>query len=260
MYEHAVRATIGARSYQEDASVFWPSPKGMMPPASGWVPDGHCIAVLADGMGGHAGGALASQTVCQSFLHGVFTASAAELRDRLMQGLTSANDAIAAKVDQTPSLSGMGSTVVGTIFGPRGLEWISVGDSPMYLIRRGEIALLNADHSLAPALDRMVTEGRLTAEQARNDPRRHMLRSAVTGDEIELVDLSQKALMLEAGDHVVIASDGIHSLEPDEIARVVTGYAADSTETIAAALIRAVENLRVPYQDNTTAIVVRLKA
>ena len=50
----------------------------------------------------------------------------------------------------------MGSTLVGTAFGASGVEWVSVGDSPLFLFRRGEVAVLNEDHSLAPELDRWL--------------------------------------------------------------------------------------------------------
>jgi protein phosphatase len=151
----------------------------------------------------------------------------------------------------------MGSTLVGASFSTSGLEWVSVGDSPLFLFRRGEIALLNEDHSLAPELDRLVSEGRLTEEEARRDPRRHMLRSAVTGEDIDLIDVSRRPLALEAGDYVVLASDGIATLDTGELARVIQGYGADGAAAVASAIIRAIEAVREPYQDNATVLVVR---
>ncbi len=151
----------------------------------------------------------------------------------------------------------MGSTLVGVAFGQGGVEWVSVGDSPLLLYRRGQIAALNDDHSLAPELDRMAAAGLITADQARNDPRRHMLRSAVTGEDLELVDLSPRPLAVEAGDYVIIASDGLQTLELGEVERVVAAYADDGAEAVAGALIRAVESVRDPHQDNTTVIAVR---
>jgi protein phosphatase len=151
----------------------------------------------------------------------------------------------------------MGSTLIGAAFTGDGIEWVSVGDSPLFLFRRGEVAVLNEDHSFAPELDRLVAEGRLTAEEARRHPRRHMLRSAVTGDEIDMIDISQSPLALEAGDYVVLASDGVATLETGEIARIIQAYASDGSEAVAKAIIRAVEAMREPYQDNATVLVVR---
>lgn len=253
----ALAATQGARSYQEDAAALWPGLSAAAAPFTRTPEDGRFVAVLADGMGGHAGGALASRTACASFLQ-AYSTEAGVIRDRLRAGLTAANRAIELEVETNRSLSGMGSTLVGAAFGPDGLEWISVGDSPLYLWRNGELALLNEDHSLAPLLDELARAGRISAEQARTDSRRHMLRSAVTGDEIELVDLSQNPLGLHAGDHIVLASDGIHTLDEAWIARTIAAYAIDGPEHIAAALVRSVESVRDPHQDNCTIVVVRI--
>lgn len=258
-YEYALAATQGSRDYQEDTAGFWPNGeepffRTSSPVESAWTGS---IAVLADGMGGHTGGALASRMVCESFLANVAVDRSQDLHERLQAALDAANSAIAAKVDSNPLLSGMGSTIIGAAFSNEGVEWISVGDSPLYLYRRGEVAVLNENHSLAPELDRLVAAGSLSAEQARRDPRRHMLRSAVTGEEIDMIDISQRPLPLEEGDYVVLASDGVETLDTSEIARVIQGYADDGPSAVARALIRAVEALREPYQDNATVLVVR---
>jgi protein phosphatase len=295
-FECAVSATRGARAYQEDAAVFWPGPAtfahGLALPEP--APDA-IVAILADGMGGHAGGATASEIACRTFLAGLariddltpflrtVTESTVPLkadnaedavpgtrettltrpprqagppRDELTAALHAANAALDRRVALEPALAGMGTTLVAALLTPAALEWISVGDSPLYLCRAGEIALLNEDHSLAPALDQLVREGRISAEAARNDPRRHMLRSALTGEEIDLVDRSRRPLQLEPGDVVVLASDGIQSLREEEIARLVTAYRDDGADAVSAALIRAIEDLRIRHQDNATVMVI----
>lgn len=257
-FEYASRSSKGARSYQEDTAFVWsgdgagPSPP--VPPGSG---NGEIVAVLADGMGGHAGGALASRRACEAFLESC-KAGQGRNRERLVAGLRAANSAIASIVEQNPLMSGMGSTLIGTVFGSEGVEWVSVGDSPLMLYRNGEIALLNEDHSLAPELDRLVSEGVLTEEEARRDPRRHMLRSAVTGEEIDLVDVSKRPLPIEQGDYVILASDGLQTLEQSEVERIIAAYSADGAEAVADALIRAVDHVRDPHQDNTTVVAVRI--
>lgn len=255
----ACRTIIGARSRQEDAAALQPG-KATFKIEGSWpeVPGAALVGVLADGMGGHAGGDIASTAVCELFLRALASADAdVELRDRLSGALQVANAGIRQIIIENPALDGMGSTIVGFAIAGNGLEWVSVGDSPMYLIRDGEIALLNEDHSLAPALDQLVAEGRISAHAARNDPRRHMLRSAITGDDLDLVDLSQKPLQLIEGDVVIIASDGLQTLSIEEIGRIVSGYAKDVAETIAEALLRAVENQREPMQDNATVVVIK---
>jgi PPM family protein phosphatase len=268
-FEAAMRTTQGARPYQEDTAEIWPRPAtgvsglGQRPA----LPAGQLVAVLADGMGGHAGGALASRMACEAFLNTfaqtmtAVTEPPRRVTHGLALGLDDANRAIAAKIVEKPGLSGMGTTLVGIAFGPStlgwGLEWISVGDSPLYLFRRGELAVLNEDHSLAPALDQLAAEGKITVEQARSDSRRHMLRSAVCGDELDLIDLSHKPLLLEFGDYIVAASDGIHTLDHGEITRIVQAWSPDGPTAIAAALIRRIDDLQEQNQDNTTVVVVR---
>lgn len=254
-FEHASRATKGARSYQEDTALFWPG-EDPFSSAGGRVNGAEIMAVLADGMGGHAGGALASRMACESFIK-AFADREGSKRERLKSALEAANQAIAATVEANPMLSGMGSTLVGVTFGADGVEWVSVGDSPLLLFRRGEIALLNEDHSLAPELDRLAAAGRITEDEARRDPRRHMLRSAVTGDEIDLVDLSRRPLAVEPGDYIILASDGLQTLDAHEIERVVAAYASDGASAVANALIRAVEAIKDPHQDNATVVAVR---
>jgi protein phosphatase len=243
IFEHATRAAQGARSYQEDAAVVL-GDKGAL------------TAVLADGMGGHAGGAVASELASNAFVHAFSTSGADDERVRLARSLEFANAAIAARAAASPSLEGMGCTLIGAAFLPQRLEWISVGDSPLYLVRRGAIARLNADHSLAPEIDRLAEMGRIGWDAAKADSRRHILRSALTGAEIELIDRPSAPLVLEPGDAVVLASDGIHTLAEAEIGRLVAG--ARDVEGAAEALLAAVAAAGDPHQDNTTVVVVRV--
>ncbi len=240
---YAIRADQGARNYQEDAAA--------VRPAAG----GGLAAVLADGMGGHAGGAVASEVATTSFIE-AFAAAAGDERTRLAEALDLANAAIADRAAGRPELRGMGCTLVGVAFRPASLDWISVGDSPLYLVRRGEILRLNEDHSMAPEIDRLAALGRMNPDLARLDPRRHVLRSALMGGEIELIDCPQTPLALEPGDIVVLASDGIHSIPEGEIARLAA--AAETPDAAAVALLAAVAAAGDPHQDNTTVVVVRV--
>ncbi|MFV0297042.1 MAG: PP2C family protein-serine/threonine phosphatase [Hyphomicrobiaceae bacterium] len=258
-FRHASGASQGARPYQEDASAVWPGPEPLVDQgASGQTASTVLLAVLADGMGGHAGGALASSTLCSEFIE-AFVNGAGALDARLENALATANDAIRRTVEQNPTLSGMGATLVGTAFGEHGMRWISVGDSPMYLYREGELVQLNEDHSLAPVIDRLVAQGKMTAEEARHDPRRHFLRSAVTGEEIELVDTPERPLALARGDVVLISSDGIHTLEAAEIEELIAEHVANGPQAIVSAIIDAVDGAGEPHQDNTTVIAVTVE-
>ena len=251
-FEHATRASKGARSYQEDAVAVREEPAGGG--AGGHEADS-LIAVLADGMGGHTGGAIASSTACEAFVS-AYAAASGDEASRLEEALLEANLAIAGSVADNPALNGMGCTLVGTVFGPSGLQWVSVGDSPLFLVRGGQIAQLNADHSLAPEIDKLAAAGKMSWEDARADPRRHYLRSAVTGAEIEMIDRSPAAVALNNGDIVILASDGIQTLSQESILDVVLRYAGEGPEAVARALLASVGAVGEPHQDNATVVVV----
>ena len=215
------------------------------------------IAVLADGMGGHAGGAIASDIACRTFLS-AFRAGEGDLSEQLLPALETANRAIATAVDELPNHAGMGCTLIGATFRPGGINWVSVGDSLLYLWRRGGLAILNDDHSLAPEIDRLAEAGVITWDDALADHRRHYLRSAVTGEEIELIDNPPGPIALGEGDVIVLASDGLDTLSDEQIAGLIEINAARSASEIAKALIEAVAAAAVPNQDNTTVVAVRV--
>jgi protein phosphatase len=263
-FQSAIAASRGARRYQEDTALVWngggpAEPDGDVAQAAPSLDDGRLLAVLGDGMGGHVGGATASRLACDAFAAQVAGADA-HASDRLLAGLEAANRAVAEKIAARPMFKGMGTTLVGALFGPDGLSWTSVGDSLLYLWRRGELARLNEDHSMAPEIDRLVAAGKMSERDAAADPRRHYLRAAVTGDEIELIDVALKPLQLAAGDVVILASDGIHSLDEPQIADLVRTTAETGAEAIAAALIEAVDRAGLRHQDNTTVIAVTISS
>lgn len=260
-FEYGICATIGARKRQEDAARVLPlhtldQTRSPQPDDDGTAPMQALAVVLSDGMGGHAGGAIASELACEAFLPEIVHGNTPILM-RLREGLTIANTAIATYIDADPTYSGMGATLIGAIIDQTGLQWISVGDSLLYLVRQGEIELLNADHSLAPEIDRMAELGHISWTEALADPRRHYLRSAVTGDDIDLIDSPENPRQLAPGDVIVLASDGINSIEPTQIATITTQYQQSSAADLAERIVKAVVAKAAPHQDNTTVVIVR---
>lgn len=248
----AARATIGTRSNQEDAFEIWPS-EAQAATSRG---DG-LLAVVADGMGGHAGGEIAGDLASRTFVS-TFTASDGALSERLQHGLEAGNEAIASHVQANGKLRGMGCTLIGAWIDRAGLSWVSVGDSLLLLFRAPEVIRLNADHSLGAYLDDQVRRNQLSAADAQSNPYRNALRSALTGKALELVDLQGEPYKLAAGDWIILASDGIATLDGDEIGDIVYANRDESPEVMAARLIAAVDDKQEPDQDNTTVIVVRI--
>jgi len=218
---------------------------------------GELVAILSDGMGGHAAGALASQTICTTFIDRYVKGRGSAI-ERLQAALFDSNREIAHKVEEDEDLAGMGATAVGLSVGKWGAHWISVGDSPLYLYRDNELVVLNEDHSMAPVLDKMAERGEISRQDAKSDGRRHFLRSAVSGTDIEMIDRSVMPLPLAADDYLVIASDGIQTLDNDTIQNCISVHANEGAKKVAAALLKAVEVENLPHQDNTTVLIIKV--
>jgi serine/threonine protein phosphatase PrpC len=249
----AARATVGARSGQEDAFSVWPA-EGQLKPSG----DSGMLAVLADGMGGHRGGAVAGQTACSTFTE-AFSHAQMPIGQRLEMALHASNDAIADAVDKNSGLKGMGCTLIGAWFDDEGMRWTSVGDSLLLLYRFPDVIRLNEDHSLGSYLDEQARRNEISVEEARGNRHRNALRSALTGSQIDLVDLRGEPLQVVAGDWILLASDGIASLEGDELADIMFRNRDGSPDDMAQALIAAVDAKRLPEQDNTTVVAVRVE-
>jgi protein phosphatase len=232
----------GDRDYQEDAfriNVF----------------GDETLFLLCDGMGGHVGGKQASFLAAEEFLQGFSHHSHSPLSQRLKAGLISANAAIERKISQSDELKGMGTTLVAVYLSAETIQWVSVGDSPLWLVRDKKIQRLNADHSLAGVFSKLVSLGEITAQDAANDPKRHALLSSVSGDEIKHIDLRETPFDMQNGDCLLLASDGLESLSDIDITRLVKGN--DTPEESVAKLLNAVKTCQKPQQDNATVIVYR---
>ncbi|WP_371059456.1 PP2C family serine/threonine-protein phosphatase [Rhodosalinus sp. 5P4] len=243
----------GRRERQEDAVI------------TGFPQGGEIgIAVLSDGMGGHAAGDLASRLIVtevfsELMLHG---AEADRFRDAtpaiLRHAVEGANESVRAHGDARSDRDGMGGTVVATVVQGGCLHWASVGDSPLYLFRDGALSRLNEDHSLAAQIDLMVSEGLMDAEVARCHPQRNCLSAVLMGEAIERMDCPAEPLPLVPGDVVVMASDGLQFLDDATIAGILGRHSAQSSDAIAAALLDGVAALDDPDQDNVALVVIRV--
>ena len=223
--------------------------------------DVHCtLAVLCDGMGGHAGGQVASLLACQAFYTAFAESSVPALPERLRAALDAANEAIGVDAEQNPERTGMGTTLVAAVIMDHLLHWISVGDSPLWLRSEKDLIRLNADHSLAPVLDKLAEMGEITPEQAARDRRRNQLRSALVGAGIEHVDLPEQSVVLAAGNDVVLASDGVETLSVEELAGQLVENRAGAQAERVHTILEQVALRQEPGQDNATLIIMHCEA
>lgn len=179
------------------------------------------IFAVADGMGGHRGGEVASRLALET----VDRMSREDHEIDLRSAVRDANRVVLERASGDTALSGMGTTLtLLRVEGPR-VRLAHVGDSRAYLLRDGELRQLTDDHTL---VNRMVREGKLTEEEARIHPHRSILTRAlgVDGD----IEIDVFTVELDPGDRILLCSDGLTTIVGDEEIRAVLTSRADPQE------------------------------
>lgn len=228
---------IGMRRKQEDAYVVKFFPEGV-------------LAVVCDGMGGHHDGALASTLATEAFLRSFTKNDDLPPAQRLRTALDDANEAVRDSFEKRGVYGG--TTLVAAFAGGGVLRWVSVGDSALYLWRRGRLIRLNQDHSYRDVYRVYIGAG-MTAQEALR--RGHVLRCAVTGETLDLVDAPGVPYPLLPGDRIVLTTDGSEEILAPELLTSVGRRILDDREgSLPVALIEACQALDDPYADNTTIV------
>lgn len=203
------------------------------------------LLALADGMGGHAAGEVASQLVIAALAHLDDDEPGGDLLSKLNQAVHEGNSAIAAHVEADPELEGMGTTLTAILFAGNRLGLCHIGDSRGYLLRDGELTQITKDDTFVQTL---VDEGRITAEEAHSHPQRSLIMRALTGHEVEPTLTVREA---KAGDRYLLCSDGLSDPVSHE-----TIADALALEDVAASADRLIElALRGGGPDNVTVVV-----
>jgi protein phosphatase len=157
---------------------------------------------VADGMGGHAAGDRASETVIKSLE--AFDPKLQPIEDGLVESVRTSNQRIMQLTAEDRSLEGMGTTLTAAFFERQTAHWIHIGDSRLYLFRENVLVQITDDHNYPGML---LKEGELSAEEARVHPLGNMLMSCLGRENFEM-DMGQ--LSLEPGDLLMLSSDGLH--------------------------------------------------
>lgn len=245
--DFATNSIIGKRDNQEDYGVIktLSSTEGV-------------LAVISDGMGGQVAGEIASSTVVDSFVASFNSSKSKNLPLRLKVALEKSNQNLARSVKANPKLDGMGATLVAVHIDSQGMLWTSVGDSILFLFRNNKITRLNEDHSMTPVLQDSVRKGQLSESEARSHPHRNALRSALTGEDISLIDLTDEFYVLQEGDIVLLASDGLLTLTESEVGSILNKCRNLSADEIVNRLLQSVNAVGKPRQDNTLIQIVKI--
>jgi PPM family protein phosphatase len=213
--------------------------------------------LVADGMGGHAAGEIASDlaaSTLESRLSGIRDEGIAEeeLLQLLRQAVLSAHEAIVRCCEDDPRTLGMGTTLTACLLSPRG-RFLSahIGDSRLYRLRGGELEQLTRDHTW---VQREIDEGRLTPAAADSHPLGHILTRVLSQDVPPEPDLLSG--VVAAGDVLLLATDGLYNMVPEpaiaEALRLDLPVAAISERLIESAN-------RAGGTDNITVVVVRIR-
>ena len=168
---------------------------------------GNQIYLVADGMGGHAGGDVASAVVATSMseLDTTTFSSAPEALEILRTSLLNANREVTDSVIEHPQLAGLGTTFTGFVTIDDKLALAHIGDSRLYLFRAGRLSQITKDHTF---VQRLVDSGRITEEEAKTHPRRSVLMR-VLGDVETSPEIDTQVIDTKPGDIWLLCSDGL---------------------------------------------------
>ena len=203
------------------------------------------LLALADGMGGHAAGEVASQLVIAALAQLDNDDPGGDLLGKLDRAVRVGNSAIGEQVEQDPDLDGMGTTLTAILFAGDRLGLVHIGDSRGYLLRDGELTQITKDDTFVQTL---VDEGRITADEAHSHPQRSLIMRALTGHEVEPTLIMREA---REGDRYLLCSDGLS--DPVRHDTILEAMQIPEVEAAAERLIELA--LRGGGPDNVTVVV-----
>ncbi|MEZ2390926.1 protein phosphatase 2C domain-containing protein [bacterium RCC_150] len=178
---------------------------------------GQHLAVVADGMGGHAGGDVASASTVLDMIHLDHDAYPDGADTVLADEIQTANSLLSELVHVDPKLAGMGTTVTALLLEGRRLHFAHIGDSRAYRLRNGKFEQVSVDHTF---VQRLIDEGRLRPEEAESHPHKNVLMR-VLGDVDASPELDLDVLDVEPGERWLLCSDGLNYVQGPVVEQVV---------------------------------------
>jgi len=241
-YQH-----VGARERQEDAFAFSDLSDNKH------VKDTGVLAVVADGMGGLAKGDKASQVAVNVFLREHSQKKRNEPFDKFLRSALQRSNAAVYDLAFTGGEDDeLGTTLVAAVVHEGKMHWISVGDSRIYLYRNNQLKQLNREHIFANKLFNDVENGLISRKEAEKHPERTYLTSYLGMPKLFEVDWNEEPLILNAGDSVMLCTDGLTNTLTDE---EITEIFNKAPNNIAEELINSALSKNKSFQDNITILV-----
>jgi len=207
------------------------------------------LLAIADGMGGHAAGEVASAVAISAItgLDRQTFASSDEMLDALAAAVASARDILHEMSESDPAVEGMGTTLTALLWAGADVAVCHIGDSRAYLLRDGDLYQITRDHTLIQSL---VDEGRLSPAAAANHPQRSLILRALQGSTDADPDLAMHTALL--GDRYLLCSDGLTDVVGDEAVHEVLTTLPDADQAVGQLIALAIRN---GGPDNITCIV-----
>lgn len=232
----------GKRKVQEDSFSTFETDNGM-------------IAIVADGMGGLEYGKVASSTAVKMLIE-EYTKEY-ELYDVQKFLINSAYTANNKVVDMANGRK-IGTTLIATIIKDNFLHWISVGDSRIYLHRKGQLIKLNKEHTYENTLNKLYENGEISKKEINKHPQKEFLTSYIGYEDFHEIDYSRSPIQLSRGDKVVLMSDGIYkSISELELKSIMSKKC--NPDTKCELITNRIEEKNILNQDNMTVIMVEKK-
>jgi serine/threonine protein phosphatase PrpC len=207
---------------------------------------------VADGMGGHEGGAEASRIALETVEEIYSGAEGNDIRVILLNAFQSAHQRILQYADTHPELQGMGTTCTAVALRGLDLYYSHIGDSRLYLVRENSIYRLTRDQSY---VGKLVEQGIISTEEAGTHPQRHILTSALGAGSEVVPECPEEPLSLESGDVLVLCTDGLWSLLAEADVQAVV--ASKSPEDACKELIKMARHQGGP--DNITVQIAKVE-
>jgi PPM family protein phosphatase len=224
--------------------------RAVQPDSSAELAHRGLLLVVADGMGGYAAGEVASRTAVDAVHQAYYQDLFSDLEAALIRALKTANESVVREASRDAERQGMGTTIAVAVIRGDELVAANVGDSRVYLLRDHKISKVTRDHSWVAEL---VDSGKITPEDALRHPMRNVVTRSLGGNADVEVQVYPRAV-LKPGDTVLLCSDGLWGMVPDE--RITHILENLSAQAAADALIAAANE--AGGHDNISAIVCRV--
>ena len=227
--------------------------------------DNKLICVVADGMGGLENGRSASESTVKMILSAFRSEEEMQIEQELMEPIRAADNQLANEKKDSNSNRGAGSTVVAVILQNGMLRWASVGDSRAYLFREGKYVQLTKDQNYKTYLDESLRAKRITPEEYSEmmDQQDALINYIGMGmlQDSGFIDSNSESLMLQSGDTILVMSDGVYRIMPEEEINRMICNVPDIVNLAQTMEMWMVSKSKTKGQerDNTTLAVIRIK-